>query len=196
MNPDSQCPPPPPITTIIPIDYSNNNDPSNPSSVSSTSNPQRKPKNGNGGRRKKQSSKQPPNEPQLMDHDYRDFFSRQPRNQGEYLTRGAALASHGDAGGDLGISLAQQAAAVAASRQQQQHLDGNPPVYSVSAAGNGQRGILVEQQLPMQGHDETRRFVNHELVRTRSGGQPNAQKEPSRARNPTILRKSKLFYAM
>ena len=200
MNPDSQCPPPPPITTIIPIDYSNNNDPNNPpSGASSGPNPQRKPKTGNGGRRKKgSSSKQPQNEaPHNMDHDYRDFFSRPPRSQGEFLTRGAALAStHGDmTTGDLGVSLAQQAAAVAASRQQQQqqHLDGNP-VYSVSAGpppgnGAGQRGILVEQQLPLQGHDDTRRFVNHELVRTRSGG-GQVQKEPSRARNPTILRKS------
>eukprot|EP00095_Tigriopus_kingsejongensis_P011483 maker-scaffold626_size122949-snap-gene-0.34 protein:Tk11483 transcript:maker-scaffold626_size122949-snap-gene-0.34-mRNA-1 annotation:"ferm domain-containing protein 8" len=190
--------------TVIPVEYQNQNNlnsgpgsggnvnanqsgsqpPHHRSQVPRRSNGQKSGSSG-GGHRKKNAKMRPD-----MDPDYREYFQqRAPR--GEFLTRGAALASQqaeftalnpppNSLRGSMGGHLDPSSVVVTGSGP-------NAAVYSV-----GQRAILGNvgnndgpvQPQHEQLEREPRRYVaNHDLVRTRSG-----TKEVNR-RNPTILRK-------
>ncbi|TRY63414.1 hypothetical protein TCAL_02646 [Tigriopus californicus] len=184
--------------TVIPIDYQNQNLHSSGSGGGSGSgtgggntaqqtqqhrNPPRRAnvqKTGQSGHRKKTKMRSD------MDPDYREYFQqRAPR--GEFLTRGAALASQqaeysamnpNSGRGSMASHLDSTGVVVTGSSP-------NPIAYSV-----GQRALLTGSNdgPPPPQHEqlerEPRRYIaNHELVRTRSG-----TKDVNR-RNPTILRK-------
>ena len=124
---------------------------------------------------------------------FREYFRERPR--GEFLTRGAALASQQVQPGqppEFGSLTVTPSRGSLGS-----HIDAAGTVYSVS-----QRNIMTSsvtsgggiQVLPEQQHEqlerEPRRYVaSHDLVRTRSALQPKESR-----RNPTILRKSKRLH--
>ena len=109
-----------------------------------------------------------------MDHDYREYFRERPR--GEFLTRGAALASS-NANNDFPTIHSNRGLGLA-----------DPNVYSVS-----QRNVNVVIGGPGGGAD-----ISHEQLERepRRYGRSNNQSTKENRRNPTILRKSnQLIYS-